>query len=106
MVVLPCSMGTLGKIAHSTCDNLLIRAADVFLKERRPLIVVPREMPMHLGHIENMAQIVRMGGILVPSSPFFYHHPQNIEELAGTVTGKILDLLQIEHGFYKPWRSE
>lgn len=103
MVVVPCSMGSLAKMAHGTCDNLLIRSADVFLKERRPLIIVPREMPMHAMHLENMAILARLGATLIPASPFFYHHPQTVEELAGTVVGKIMDHLGLEHSFYKAW---
>lgn len=105
MVVLPCSMGSLAKIAAGTCDNLLIRSADVFLKERRPLIVVPREMPVHAMHLENMAKIARLGATIIPASPFMYHHPKTMEELLGTVVGKVMDHLGLSHQFYKPWRQ-
>jgi len=90
MVVLPCSMGTLGRIAASTSDNLLIRAADVCLKENRPLVLVPREMPFNEMHLENMLKLKRAGAAIVPASPHFYKHPETIEELADTVAEKVL----------------
>lgn len=105
MVVVPCSMGSLAKMAAGTCDNLLIRSADVFLKERRPLIVVPREMPVHAMHLENMAALARLGALMIPASPFMYHHPKTMEDLVGTVVGKIMDHLHLDHSFYKPWGS-
>ncbi|MDR3001546.1 MAG: UbiX family flavin prenyltransferase [Fibromonadaceae bacterium] len=90
MVILPCSMGTLGRITAGTSDNLLIRAADVCLKENRPLILSPREMPLSEIHLENMLKLKRAGATIVPASPHFYKHPKNIEELVDTVVERIL----------------
>jgi 4-hydroxy-3-polyprenylbenzoate decarboxylase len=90
MAVLPCSMGTLGRIASGTSDNLLIRAADVCLKENRPLALAPREMPLNEIHLENMLKLKRAGAAIIPACPHFYKNPQNIEELADTVAEKVL----------------
>lgn len=105
MIVIPCSMKTLGNIAHSTGGDLLCRAADVTLKERRPLIIVPRETPLHLGHLRNMVAVTEMGGMIVPPIPAFYHQPKTIEEILDHTIGKILDLLKIEHHLFKRWKS-
>jgi 4-hydroxy-3-polyprenylbenzoate decarboxylase len=108
MAVVPCSMGTLGRIAAGTSDNLLVRSADVCLKERRPLVIVPREMPYNLIHLENMERVTRAGAVVIPASPQFYSKPSSVEELVDTVVAKILkhlgavtveDLAQI----VKPW---
>ena len=90
MAVVPCSMGTLGRIAAGTSDNLLVRSADVCLKERRPLVIVPREMPYSLIHIENMERVTRAGVVVIPASPQFYSKPSTIEELVDTVVAKVL----------------
>ena len=90
MVVAPCSMGTLGRIAAGTSDNLLVRSADVCLKEHCPLVIVPREMPYNLIHIENMERVTRAGAIVIPASPQFYSRPSTIEELVDTVVAKVL----------------
>ena len=103
MVVVPCSMGTMAKIAQGTSDNLLCRAADVFLKERRQTIIVPREMPHNLAHIKNMEQLLLSGAEILPASPFFYNHPKTLLDLVDTVVGKVLDRLGVEHELYKPW---
>lgn len=92
MIVCPCSMGTLGRIAHGISDDLLTRAADVILKERRRLILVPRDTPFSLIHIENMRQVTLAGGIICPAIPSFYSKPQTIPDLANTVVDRILDL--------------
>jgi 4-hydroxy-3-polyprenylbenzoate decarboxylase len=96
MVVLPCSMKTLAAIAYSLSDNLLVRAADVALKERRPLIVAPRETPLHLGHLRTMVQLAEMGAVLVPPMPAFYQRPVTIEDIVDQTVGRMLDLLGIE----------
>jgi 4-hydroxy-3-polyprenylbenzoate decarboxylase len=96
MIVVPCSMGTLSAIALSSSDNLLERAADVTLKERRRLVVVPRDAPFHLGHLRLMEQITEMGGIVCPPMPAFYQRPSSIEELVDQTIARLLDLLGIE----------
>ncbi len=96
MVICPCTMGTLGRIAAGTSDNLLIRAADVMLKENRRLILVPRESPYNLIHINNMKTLAEAGAIILPASPSFYSKPGNPEEIAMTITERILTLLGIQ----------
>ena len=108
MAVVPCSMGTLGRIAAGTSDNLLVRSADVCLKERRPLVVVPREMPYNLIHIENMERVTRAGAVVIPASPQFYSKPATVEELVDTVVAKILKHLGAASAescaaIVKPW---
>ena len=93
MVVIPCSMKTLAGIAYSFSDNLLLRAADVVLKDRRRLIIVPRETPLHLGHLRMMTQVTEMGAILVPPVPAFYHRPQTIDDIINQTVNRVLDLL-------------
>ena len=110
MAVVPCSMGTLGRIAAGTSDNLLVRSADVCLKERRPLVIVPREMPYNLIHIENMARVTRAGAVVIPASPQFYSKPANIEELVDTVVAKVLKHMGAAlgedcSGIVKPWNG-
>lgn len=96
MVVLPCSMRTLSAIAHSLDDNLLVRAADVTLKERRPLILAPREVPLHLGHLRSLVQVAEMGAIVSPPMPAFYHRPRTIQDLVDQTVNRICDQLGIE----------
>ena len=96
MVVIPCSMKTLSGIALSFSDNLLLRAADVTLKDRRRLVLVPRETPLHLGHLRLMTQVVEMGAILVPPMPAFYHRPQTLDDVINQTVNRVLDLLEIE----------
>ena len=108
MVVVPCSMGTIGRIAAGTSDNLLIRSADVCLKEHRPLVLVPREMPYNMIHLDNMMRMTRMGGIVVSASPHFYDRPKTIEELVDTVVAKVLAHLGALTGgaeIVKPWKG-
>ena len=101
MVVVPCSMGTIGRIAHGISDDLITRAADVILKERRKLILVARETPYNLIHLNNMKLITEAGGIICPASPSFYSNPMNIEELAMTVVNRVIDLLEIENTSFR-----
>jgi 4-hydroxy-3-polyprenylbenzoate decarboxylase len=96
MIVIPCSMKTLAGIAYSFSDNLLLRAADVVLKDRRPLIIVPRETPLHLGHLRMMTQVTEMGAVIVPPMPAFYHRPQTIDEIINQTVNRVLDLVDVE----------
>lgn len=96
MVVLPCSMKTLAGIANSFSDNLLLRAIDVVLKDRRRLVLVPRETPLHLGHLRLMTQVTEYGAILVPPMPAFYHRPQTIDDIVNQTVNRVLDVLDIE----------
>ncbi len=106
MVVVPCSMGSLSRIAAGTADTLLTRTADVCLKERRPLLLVVREMPINLIHIENMGRVTRAGGIILPASPAFYHRPSRIEDLVNFVVGKIMNGLGMPQRLFTPWGDE
>ena len=95
MVVVPCTMKTLSGIAHSWADNLLIRAAEVVLKERRRLVLVPRETPLHLGHLRLLVQAAEMGAVILPPMPAFYHRPTTIEEIIDQTVNRIIDLLGV-----------
>jgi len=101
MVIIPCSMGTLGRIASGTSDDLIARAADVILKERRKLILVARDTPLNLIHIRNMATITEAGGIICPAVPSFYSMPKSIEEVAMTVVNRVVDLIGLENESYR-----
>ena len=105
MVVVPCSMKSLAQIALSLNDNLLTRAADVTLKERRKLVIVPRETPLHLGHLRHMTAIAEMGGIILPPAPSFYHAPQTIMDIVDQTIGKILDQFAIRHDLFRRWQG-
>ena len=105
MVVCPCSMGTLASIAAGTSRNLVERAADVALKERRPLVLVPRETPLSLVHLENMTRLTRAGATILPAAPGFYHRPRSIEDLVDFVVARILDHLEVEHAVGRRWKS-
>lgn len=103
MVVCPCSMGTLASIAAGLADNLIERAADVVLKERRTLIVVPRETPFSVIHLENMLRLAQAGAVIVPPSPGFYEHPQSVADLVDFVVARILDQLHVPHTLGQRW---
>ncbi|HUX90297.1 MAG TPA: flavin prenyltransferase UbiX [Gallionellaceae bacterium] len=103
MVVCPCTMGTLGKIAGGISDDLIARAADVMLKEKRPLILVPREMPFSSIHLENMLKLSHAGAVIMPPNPGFYHHPQSVQDMVDFVVARILDHLGVEQALMKPW---
>ncbi len=103
MVVCPCSMGTLASIAHGLSDNLLERAADVMIKEHRPLILVPREAPFSAIHLENMLSLARLGVIILPAAPGFYQRPDKLEDLLDFIVARILDQLRIAHTFAPAW---
>jgi 4-hydroxy-3-polyprenylbenzoate decarboxylase len=105
MVIAPCSIKSLSGIANSFNENLLIRAADVILKERRKLVLVVRETPLHLGHIELMLQASRMGAVLLPPLPAFYFHPKTIDDLINHTVGKVLDLFGFDHHLFNRWGS-
>jgi 4-hydroxy-3-polyprenylbenzoate decarboxylase len=105
MVICPCSMGTLASIAAGTSRNLVERAADVALKERRPLILVPRETPLSLVHLENMTRLTRAGAVIMPAAPGFYHRPTSIDQLVDFVVARVLDHLGIENGVGRRWAS-
>ena len=105
MVVAPCSMKTLAAVAHGLSDNLITRAADVCLKERRRLVLMVRETPFNLAHLRNMTAITEMGGIIYPPLPGFYHRPQSIEELVDHTVGRVLNLLGIEQTLSPEWQG-
>lgn len=106
MVIMPSSMGTVGRIAAGTSENLILRAADVFLKERRRLIIVPRETPWNLIHARNIVTVTEAGAVVLPASPSFYSHPQDFDELADTVVWRVLDQLGIPAPDACRWREQ
>src|SRR5256885_991631 len=103
MVICPCSMGTLSAVSIGASRSLVERAADVMLKERRPLILVPRETPLSAIHLENMLKLARAGAVILPPSPGFYGHPQSIDELIDFVVARILDQLGVSHALGPRW---
>ena len=106
MVICPCSMGTVSAIAHGSSRSLIERAADVVLKERRRLIVVPRETPLSLIHLENLVQLTKVGATVIPAAPGFYHQPTSIAELVDFVVARILDHVDVEHTLGRRWSGE
>ena len=105
MVIAPCSMKTLSGIAHSSAENLVTRAACVVLKERRPLVLMPREAPLHLGHCKLLYEAAQLGAVIAPPMPAFYNHPQTIDDLINHTVGRVLDLFDIDLGTLKRWEG-
>ena len=107
MVVIPCAVKTLSGIANAYSDNLILRAADVTLKERRKLVLVLRETPLHLGHLRLMTQVVEMGGIIMPPMPAFYHRPQTLDDIINQTVNRVLDVLDIDlpQDLFERWQG-
>ena len=106
MAICPCSMGALAAIAHGLADNLIERAADVMLKERRPLILVPRETPLSTVHLTNMLQLAAAGAVILPPVPGFYNHPQSVEDIVDFVVARVLDQLRVPHELVARWGAD
>jgi len=106
MVVIPCSMGTLGRIAHGLSEDLLLRAADVVLKEKKQLILVPRETPLNLVHVRNFELLIQAGATLLPANPSFYNRPQTIEQVVDTVVARVLDHMKLPQTLVSRWGEE
>lgn len=106
MVIVPCSMGSVGRIAHGISDDLLSRSADVCLKEKRPLIVVPREMPMNAIMLRNLTTLAEVGATIIPACPAWYQRPATLEDLADTVVARILQALGQEQSLMKEWMAD
>ncbi len=105
MVIIPCSMKTVAGITHGYSDNLILRAADVVLKEKRRLILVPRETPLNVIHLRNMLELAKQGVIVVPAMPAYYHRPKDVGDIVDFVVGKVLDCLEIDHALFKRWED-
>jgi flavin prenyltransferase len=103
MVICPCSMGTLSAISVGASRSLIERSADVMLKERRPLVLVPRETPLSAIHLQNMLRLTRAGAVILPAAPGFYHKPQSIQELVDFIVARVLDQLGVEHAVSRRW---
>src|SRR6266478_4614882 len=106
MVIIPCTMGTLGRIAHGYSEDVLLRAADVMLKEKKKLILVPRETPLNLLHVRNFELLMLAGATILPANPSFYMQPKTIEAIADTVVSRVLDHLGVEHKLGNRWKEE
>lgn len=106
MVVIPCTMGTLGRIAHGFADDALLRSADVTLKEKRKLLLVPRETPLNLVHVKNFELLIQAGATIIPANPSFYHRPSTVEEVIDTVVARVMDHMGIQHRLSPRWQEE
>jgi 4-hydroxy-3-polyprenylbenzoate decarboxylase len=106
MVVIPCSMGTMGRIAHGYSEDVLLRAADVVLKEKKRLVLVPRETPLNLVHIKNFELLLLAGATILPANPSFYTHPQTLEQVADTVVARVLDHIGVPNHLVPRWSAE
>ncbi|WP_128894444.1 UbiX family flavin prenyltransferase [Longirhabdus pacifica] len=106
MVIIPCSMGTLARVAHGLSDNLMERTADVMLKEKRKLIMLPRETPLHTIHLENMLKLSQMGVSMVPAMPAFYYKPETLDDMVDFLIGKVMDLMQLDNQMFRRWGEE
>ena len=105
MIIIPCTMATVSAVAHGTASDLLERAADVILKERRKLLIVPREAPLSAIHLENLLKLARMGVQILPAMPAFYNKPQTIDDLVNFIVGRALDYFEIPHALYRRWEG-
>lgn len=106
MIVVPCSVKTMAALANSYADNLLTRAGDVTLKERKLLVLVVRETPLHQGHLRNMLRLAEIGAVILPPAPAFYHKPRSLDDIINHTVGKVLDLFAIKHNLSLPWGEE
>jgi 4-hydroxy-3-polyprenylbenzoate decarboxylase len=106
MVIIPCTMGTLGRIAHGYSEDVLLRSADVVLKEKKKLILVPRETPLNLVHLKNLELLLLAGATILPANPSFYTHPQTVEQVVDTVVARVLDHLGLPQKLVAKWREE
>lgn len=106
MVIIPCTMGTVGRIAHGFSEDVLLRAADVVLKEKKKLILVPREMPLSLVHIKNFELLILAGATILPANPIFYTNPKTIQEVVDTVVARVLDHIGVEQKLVERWAEE
>jgi 4-hydroxy-3-polyprenylbenzoate decarboxylase len=105
MVIIPCSIKTMSSIASSYNANLMTRAADVTLKEKRKLVLVVRETPLHLGHLRRMAEVAEIGAVILPPMPAFYHYPKVIDDIINQTVGKVLDQFKIKHSLFERWKG-
>jgi 4-hydroxy-3-polyprenylbenzoate decarboxylase len=103
MIIAPCTVKTMSALANSYSENLMLRAGDVTLKERRKLVLMVRETPLHLGHLRNMERLTEMGAIILPPMPAFYHQPQTVQDIVDHTIGKILDIFAIKHNLFQKW---